>query len=102
MLSDGLKGGWKVQVGGEVHRQMSDSLVEQQKRTTSLVSIILQLFLRKAALGILLVTECPVNCLRPCLRPACAAVLWLYTMLQMLLGNPSDREMQPLCVLTTA
>ena len=36
------------------------------------------------------------------LRPACAAVLWLYTMLQMLLGNPSDREMQPLCVLTTA
>ena len=96
----GWDGGW-WQVGAYVYIELT-RLVEQQKRTTSLVSIILQLFLRKAALGILLVTECPVNCLRPCLRPACAAVLWLYTMLQMLLGNPSDREMQPLCVLTTA
>ena len=41
MLSDGLKGGWKVQVGGEVHRQMSDSLVEQQKRTQHCKAIIL-------------------------------------------------------------
>jgi len=41
VLSDGLKGGWKVQVGGEVHRQMSDSLVEQQKRTQHCKAIIL-------------------------------------------------------------
>ena len=41
MLSDGLRGGWKVQVGGEVHQQMSDSLVEQQKRTQHCKAIIL-------------------------------------------------------------
>ena len=41
MLSDDLRGGWKVQVGGEVHRQMSDSLVEQQKRTQHCKAIIL-------------------------------------------------------------